>query len=190
MKVRISVALVSAATAIVASALAVGPALASSHAGASGKITGPEVIAGTVHGKAALANSPKIPLVWQGLVSTQSVVTLGGGGSPHKGAVKTLSSPAGNLTVMVSKAPTQSQSFNTKNCHLTFTQDIPVTVVGSKSTGGFAGASGPGAAQISFAATAPRYKTGPKKGQCNPNGQPIAKTAVASFLASLVLTTG
>jgi hypothetical protein len=48
----------------------------------------------------------------------------------------------------------------------------------------------PGAAQISFAATAPRFKTGPKKGQCDPNGHPIAKTAVASFLASAVLTIG
>jgi hypothetical protein len=78
MKVRISAALIGAATALAASALAMGPALASSHASASGEITGPEVIAGTVHGKAALANTTKIPLVWQGLVSTHSVITLGG----------------------------------------------------------------------------------------------------------------
>jgi hypothetical protein len=190
MKVRISVALIGAATALAASAWAVGPALASSHASASAPITGPEAITGTVHGKAALANNTKIPLVWQGLVNTRSVITLGGGGGPHKGSVKTLPSPAGNLTIMVSKAPTQSQSFNSQTCRFTFVQDIPVTVVGSKSTGGFAGASGPGAAQVSFAATAPRYKTGPKKGQCNQKGQPIAKTAVASFVASAVLTTG
>jgi hypothetical protein len=63
-------------------------------------------------------------------------------------------------------------------------------VVGGKSTGKFAGASGPGAVQVAFAETAPRFTSGSKKGQCNPNGKPIAKSAVASFLASLVLTVG
>jgi hypothetical protein len=169
--------------------LAVGvPALASSHAAAVRAITGPEVISGSVHGKAALANAPIIPLQWQGLVTTKSVINLGGGGGPHKGSVKTFTSPAGKLTVMVTATPTQRQSINTRTCRFSFTQDIPVTVLGGKSTGAFAGASGPGAAQVYFAATAPRFTSGPKKGQCNPNGNPITKTAVASFLASLVLT--
>lgn len=123
-----------------------------------------------MHGKQALANAPRIPLRWQGLVTTHSVISLGGGGGPHKGSVKTLPSPAGNLTVMVTSKPTQRQSFNAKTCRFSFTQDIPVTVLGGKSTGSFAGASGPGAAQVQFAETAPRYQSGPKKGQCNPNG--------------------
>ena len=159
-----------------------------SHAGASPKVTGPELIAGTVHGKAALSNNPAIPLRWQGVVTTASVLKLGGGGGPHKGSIKTLKSPAGNLTIKVSAKPTSSQTLNNKTCRFSFTEDIPVTVLGSKSTGAFAGSSGPGAAQIYFAATAPRFKSGPNKGKCNVNGQPSAKGATASFLASAVLT--
>ena len=61
-------------------------------------------------------------------------------------------------------------------------------MVGSRSTGAFAGASGPGAVQVSFGATAPRFKSGPKKGKCNFRGRPKTKGAVASFLGSVVLT--
>ena len=189
MQLRIKLAAMAVAGTVSMALVAGVPALASSQAAASRAVTGPEVISGSVHGKAALANAPIIPLQWQGLVTTKSVINLGGGGGPHKGSVKTLTSPAGKLTVMVTSTPTQSQSFNTKTCRFSFVQDIPVTVLGGKSTGAFAGSSGPGAAQVSFAATGPRFKSGPKKGQCNPNGNPIVKTAVASFLASLVLTT-
>jgi hypothetical protein len=190
MQFRIKLAAMAVAGAASVAMVAGAPALASSHASAGQAVTGPEAISGTVHGKAALAKTPRIPLQWQGLVTTKSIVSLGGGGGAHKGAVKTLTSPAGNLTVTVSSKPTKSESFNTKTCQLSFAQDIPVSVLGSKSTGAFAGASGPGAVQVQFAATAPRYKSGPKKGQCNPNGKPIAKTAVANFLASVVLTIG
>jgi hypothetical protein len=190
MQLRMKLAAITVAGAASAALVAGAPALASSHASMGKAVTGPEVISGTVHGKAAVVKAPRIPLKWQGLVTTKSVINLGGGGGPHKGAVKTLTSPAGNLTVMVSSKPTHSQSFNSKTCRFSFTQDIPVTVLGSKSTGSFAGASGPGAVQVHFAETGPRYKSGPKKGQCNPNGKPIAKTAVANFLASLVLTIG
>jgi hypothetical protein len=188
MQLRMKLAAMTVAGAV-SIALAAGvPALASSHAAAGKAVTGPEVISGSVHGKAALANAPIIPLQWQGLVTTKSVINLGGGSGPHKGSVKTLTSPAGKLTVKVTSTPTQSQSFNTRTCRFSFTQDIPVTVLGGKSTGAFAGASGPGAAQDYFAATQPRFASGPKKGQCNPNANPITKTAVASFLATAVLT--
>ncbi len=179
-----AVAVASAASVALAAGV---PALASSHASTSTAVTGPEVVAGTVHGKQALAKAPTIPLTWQGLVNTHSVITLGGGG-PHKGSVKTLQSPAGNLTVMVTSTPQSSNAFNPSTCRFSFTQNIPIMVVGSKSTSAFAGASGPGAVQVSFAATGPRYTSGPKKGLCNPHGRPLAKGAVASFLASLVLT--
>ncbi len=187
MQLRMKLAAAAAAGAASVALAAGAPVLASSQAGASAPVTGPEVIAGTVHGKAALANATKIPLRWRGLVTTRSVVTLGGGG-PHKGSVKTFYTPAGKFTVMVTRRPTQSQSFSPKTCRFSFAQDIPVKVVGSKSTGAFAGASGPGAAQVSFAETGPRFKSGPHKGQCNPKGKPIAKTAVATFLATAVLT--
>jgi hypothetical protein len=186
MQLRIKLAAVAMAGAA-SVALAGVPALASSHASGGKAVTGPEVIAGAVLGKRALASAPIIPLGLVGLVNTRSAVNLGGSG-PHKGSVKTLRTPAGNLTVMVTAKPHNSQSLNNRTCRFSFTTDITVTVVGGKSTGAFAGASGPGAVQVSFAATAPRFKSGPRKGQCNFNGQPQAKGAVASFLGSLVLT--
>ncbi len=164
------------------------PALAASQPNRITAVTGPEVIAGAVHGNKALSNNPTIPLRWQGLVRSVSTTKLGGGSGPHKGSVKTLKSPAGNLTVRVTAKPHSSQAISHKTCRISFTEDIAVTVLGSRSTRAFAGASGPGAVQVYFAATAPRFKSGPKKGQCNFNGRPRAKGAITSFLVSLVLT--
>jgi hypothetical protein len=120
-------------------------------------------------------------------VATRSSINLGGSG-PHKGSTKTLASKAGKLTIKITSKSTTSQSANAKSCRFSFTEDIPVTVLGGKSTGAFAGAAGPGAVQVKFAATEPRFKSGADKGKCNPNAKPIASTAVASFLASVVLT--
>lgn len=49
---------------------------------------------------------------------------------------------------------------------------------------------GPGAYQITLAAFVPRYTSGSHKGQCNlaNNAEPLAKGAVASFLAAGVIT--
>ncbi len=187
MQLKMKLAAVAVSSAASVALVAGAPALASSHT--SKAVTGPEVITGTVHGKKALAKAPVIPLRFAGLVTTRSVINLGGSG-PHKGSVKTFRTPAGNLTVMVTSKPTSHSASNPKTCRFSFSENIPVTVLGSKSSRAFAGASGPGAVQVSFAANAPRFKSGPKKGQCNPKGKPIAKTAVASFLGSLVLTVG
>jgi hypothetical protein len=151
---------------------------------ASGSTTGPEVISGSVHGKPALANAPTIPLKFRGLVSTHGPITLGNSPSKHH----TLKTPAGNLSVEQSSKHI-SQMSNPTTCRFTYTEDITFTVQGATSTGAFAGDSGPGAAQISFSGIEPRYTSGAHKGQCNNNGTPKAKGAVASFLASIVLTT-
>ena len=188
LKLKVTLRTLAAAGGIAAVALAGLPALASASTAAP-SVTGPEAITGTVHGKAALANAPVIPLKLAGVVVATSKVNLGGGGSPHKGATKTLKTSEGNLTVMVTAKPQSTQSFNPKTCAESFAQYIVVSVVGGKSTGSFAGASGPGAVQIAFHAIAPRFKSGSHKGQCNPNGQPGPKGAVATFLASVVLTT-
>jgi hypothetical protein len=90
---------------------------------------------------------------------------------------------------VVTTAPTNSQSFNPKACHFSATTYVVFAVVGGKSTGKFAGTSGPGAIQAHFAGYGPRYKSGPHKGQCNPNAPELAKGAVATFLLSAVLTT-
>ena len=93
MQLRMKLAAVAVAGAA-SVALAGAPALASSQVSASKAITGPEVIAGAVHGKKALANATIVPLRLLGLVNTRSVVNLGGSG-PNKGSVKTLRTPAG-----------------------------------------------------------------------------------------------
>lgn len=97
---------------------------------------------------------------------------------------------AGNLVVQRTGTPTHSQSINKKTCRVTFAQDLTLKLLGSQSTGAFAGASGPGAAQISFSAILPRYTSGPNKGQCDTSANPKAKGAVANFLADAVLTVG
>ena len=97
--------------------LAGAPALASSHASTGKARTGPEVIFGAVHGRAALVNAPVIPLRLRGVVNTRSVVNLGGKG-PHKGDTKTLRTGAGKLTIMVTRRPQNTHSLNPKTCRI------------------------------------------------------------------------
>jgi hypothetical protein len=167
--------------------LAAVPALAASSSPAP-SITGPQVLTGTVYGKAALANAPVIPLKLTGVVTTSSSIDLGGSG-PGPGATKTFKTPAGNLTVEIAAKPKNSMTLNPKTCHESYSDWVVVKVAGAKSTGAFAGGSGPGAAEILFVAIAPRFTSGTHKGQCNPNGQPGAKGASATFLGTAVLTT-
>ena len=158
MQFRMKVAAVGGAVAL---ALAAGaPALASSHTAASKSVTGPEDVYGVVHGKAAVTGN-KVPLKLRGLVKATGVVHLNGSGA-KKGKTKSLTSSAGILTVRITAKPTTSQTVNLKACHFSQTEDIALSVVGSKSTGKFAGDSGPGAVQVHFAGYVPRYKSGPK----------------------------
>lgn len=166
------------------------PMLCASPAFANGQpsattVTGPESISGTLHGAAALSNSGTLPVTFSGVVRTHGSVNLNGN---QKSKTHTVASKAGNLVVQGTGYKHSSQTQNTKTCRFTFTQTLTLTVLGGKSTGAFAGASGPGAAKIFFAAYAPRFTSGPKKGQCNGNAQPLTKGAVASFLATAVLT--
>jgi hypothetical protein len=165
--------------------LAGAPALASTHHPAT-SVTGPEVVAGALHGAPALASNPIVPVQLGGLIASHGTLSLGS----SKSKTHTVTTAAGNLVVHGTGTPTKSQSENAKTCQESFTNDLTFSVLGSKSTGSFAGTSGPGAAQIYFTAFAPRYTSGAKKGQCNFNGQPKAKGAEATFLASIVLTTG
>jgi hypothetical protein len=165
------------------------PAMASGHA-ASKPITGPEIAYGVIHGKRATAKNPIIPVAWRGLVSAHGVFSTGGGPPPKKGQHHTFTTSAGNLAVVVTARPTNTQHVNLKACHFSFATYVVFAAVGGKSTGKFAGTSGPGAVQVRFAGFGPRYKSGPKKGQCNTssNAPELAKGAVASFLLSAVLT--
>jgi len=183
-------AALSIAGATAALALAATPALANSHA-ATKAITAPESALGAVYGKAATANNPIIPLAWRGLVYAHGIFSTGGSGPPKKGQDHTFTTSAGNLTVVVTAAPTNSQRFNAKACRFSFTTDVVFAAVGSKSTGKFAGTSGPGAVEVYGAGDVPRYTSGPHKGQCNTsnNAPELAKGAIETFLLSAVLTT-
>jgi hypothetical protein len=188
MHLRIKLAALAMAGGTAALVLTAAPALASSHA-ASTAVTGPEIAHGAVYGKPATANNPVIPVTWRGLVNTHGVFSTNGP-PPTKGQHHTFTTSAGNLAVVVTANPTNSQSFNLKACHFSFTTYVAFAVVGGKSTGAFAGTSGPGAVQVYFAGFGARYTSGPKKGQCNTNqnAPELAKGAVATFLLSAVLT--
>ena len=189
MQLRIKLAALAMAGGTAALVLSGVPAQASSHA-ASKPITGPEIASGVIHGKRATVNNPIIPVAWRGLVTAHGVFSPGGA-CPKKGQRHTFTTSAGNLTVVVTAKPTNTQHSNVKACHFSFATYVAFAVLGGRSTGKFAGTSGPGAVQVRFAGFGPRYKSGPKKGQCNmsPKAPELAKGAVASFLLSAVLTT-
>ncbi len=184
MRLRIKLAALAVAGGTAALVLTGSPALASSQA-----ITGPESAYSVLYGKPAAVNNPIFPVAWRGLVSTHGVFSPTGP-TPKKGQHHTFTTSAGNLTVLVTAAPTSSQSFNPKACRFSFTTYVVFAAVGSQSTGKFAGTSGPGAVQVYGAGDVPRYTSGKHKGQCNtsPNAPELAKGAVASFLLSAVLT--
>ena len=163
----------------------VAPAFASPASTAAKTMTGPEVVSGSAHGAAAIANVTPIPLTLAGLVATTDHgFTLGpGGGNTH-----TLMTKAGDLTVTGTGKQTATQSMNPATCYFTYTARQQFHFVAGKSTGRFAGATGPGAYQITFSAFEPRFTSGKHKGQCNANANPLAKGAVATFLAAGVLT--
>jgi hypothetical protein len=188
MHLRIKLAALAVAGGTAALVLTAAPALAGSHA-PNRAVTGPEIAYGAIYGKPATANNPVIPVTWRGLVNAHGVFSPTGP-APVKGQHHTFATSAGNLTVVVTAAPTNSQSFNVKACHFSATTYVVFAALGGKSTGKFAGTSGPGAVQVYFAGFGPRYKSGPHKGQCNtnPNAPELAKGAVASFLLSAVLT--
>jgi len=184
MQLRIRFAALAMAGGAAAVVLAGTPAMASSRA-----LTGPETSYGVIYGKPAAASTPVIPLAWRGLVNAHGVFSPTGP-EPKKGQHVTLATSAGNLTVVVTATPVNTQSVNLKACHFSFTTYLAFAVLGGKSTGGFAGTSGPGAAEFYGAGYGPRYTSGPKKGECDtsPNAPELAKGAVASFLLSATLT--
>jgi hypothetical protein len=170
--------------------LLAGAGLAMASSAAHTSVTGPEVVSGAVHGKAAIANNTHIPLHLSGVVvSTDRSFVLSGGPS---NAEHTLTTPVGKLTVKPKSQQHGTQTANAKTCRVTFTERQQFTFVASKSTGKFAGAAGPGAYQIRFAGYFPRFASGKHKGQCNFSNSavPLTKGAVATFLAAGVITVG
>jgi hypothetical protein len=171
-----------------AALLLAGGGLAVASAIGHPSVTGPEVVSGVVHGRAALANTPHIPLTLVGVVPTSEHGFVLGNGPANRTHI--LTTRAGKLAVKPKGAQHSSQTVNQKTCRISFTIRQQFTFVPGLSTGAFAGATGPGAYQIGFAAFVPRLTSGPHKGQCNlsNNAVPLAKGAVAAFLAAGVIT--
>jgi hypothetical protein len=183
MQLRMKLASVAMAGGAAALILAGGPALASTHA----STTGPEVIYGQLHGKAALANAPLIPVKFRGVVKTRGVVNLGG---PSNAKNHKIPTPVGKYAVRLT-SDHSSTSLNKRTCRVRYKETDSYVVRGGKSTGVFAGASGHGTVHIKFAFTVSRYRSGKHMGQCNTSnsGYPVhIKTAVVTFLAVSTLT--
>jgi hypothetical protein len=171
-----------------AALLVAGGGFAIASSSASPSVTGPEVVSGVVHGKAALANTPHIPLTLAGVVgTTDRGFVLGNGGANKTHVLKT---GAGDLAVEPKGAQHSTQTLNSRSCRLSYIVRQQFNFDPSLSTGAFAGATGPGAYQVTFAAFVPRYTSGPHKGQCNASNNvvPLAKGAIATFLAAGVTT--
>ena len=182
MQLRIKLGAVAVAGSAGALVLAGGPAVASTHA-----TTGPEVIYGQVHGKAALANAPLVPLKFRGVARTYGVVNLGGPGNARNHTIPTR---AGEYALRLTSTH-MSQSVSKMTCRAVYKETDTYVVRGGASTGAFAGASGHGKVHIKFAFTVSRYTSGKHKGECNTSNSshPVhTNTAVATFLAVSTLT--
>jgi hypothetical protein len=143
-----------------------------------------ETASGAIYGKAAAANNSVIPLTWRGLVNTHG--PWAPGGVPKKGSLIAFTTSAGKVTIEITAKPAIIQNFNPKACHFAATIHVVLAIVGGKSTGKFAGASGAGAATFYAAGYAPKYTSGPHKGQCNnsPNAPTLPNGAVETFQLS------
>ncbi len=167
-------AAVGAAAIVLAAAL---PASASTQgADAPGNY---EWLSGYLAGPGAVANAPVVPLQLRGAVNTRGSINLGGNGS-----VGLIPTPKGTLAVQHGN-PSPPPQLNYRTCRETSTISTSYKVLGSQSSGVFRGASGGGHAVVVFSAIAPRYTSGPHKGQCNfsQNAQPEPYGAWISFHA-------
>jgi hypothetical protein len=183
-RVRVGALVLASAAAL---ALTAGPALASAQGHRHMRVTGPEVISGFIHGKAANASNPHIPLVLRGVVNTIDPTFVLGNGHRQTHTLRTL---AGRLTVRGIGKQHQTQTFNPRTCRVSFTIRQEFRFIPFLSTGRFAGATGPGAYQIRFSAILPRHHSGKHRGRCNTSNhaKPLNRGAFVSFLAAGVLT--
>ena len=148
--------------------------------------TGTETLTGKVTGAAAVAASTTIPLKLAGVVNTTSSITL----NSSKSTTGVFKTPAGDLAVTHTNSNGTGSLVNPAKCEFRQVIAVTYTVIGSKSTGKFAGASGHGKATVIFEGDGPKYTSGSKKGQCNQsnNAQPIPAGAFSTFTGAGPLT--
>ena len=139
---------------------------------------GPDRLAGR---PAALASSATIPLRLTGLVNTTASVHL----SSAQASPVTITTARGKLTVRHTQGTGSQKLLSTKTCKFAFGQHSTYTVLPSKSTGAFAGATGSGTAVITITGTLPK-----RNGRCDTSStaQPSTAGLRVSFAAHGPLT--
>jgi hypothetical protein len=149
-------------------------------------MSGTETLTGQVTGAAAAASSTTIPLKLAGVVNTTSSITL----NSSKSTSVVFKTPVGNLAVTHTNSNGTGTVISAAECRAKQVVAVTYTVIGSKSTGKFAGATGSGKVTVIFEADGPKYTSGSKKGQCNQssNAQPLASGALATFAGAGPLT--
>jgi hypothetical protein len=130
--------------------------------------TGTVVLSGSLAGRAALADSPAIPVRLTGLVHASATVHLRSAGQNPV----TFVTRQGNLAVRHTEGTASQRLLSAKTCRFAFAQHSAYTVLPRQSTGTFRGATGRGTAVITFTGTLPR-----KGSQCDTSSSARPSTA-------------
>ena len=170
--------------AVVAAAAVTGLAVAACSSSSS--TSGTEHFSSVLHGQATMGNT--IPLTYTGPVNTTGSFNAAGPG-PKVGQERTFPTKAGTLELKVTKVPVNPQgttTYNSTTCAGVSKTVVDYSVLGSKSTGKFKGATGSGVVTFIFSGTAPRLSNG----KCNESSsvEPITSTAYLSFVGIGPLT--
>jgi hypothetical protein len=165
------------------------PATPTSTAAASPRSASPtsgtERIFGTATGRAVIAGNPVVRLTLTGPVATTGTAALGN--TPRKGGSLTFKTAEGILAVTYGRVGEPAgRLVSARTCRAVVKLTVAITVDGAKSTGAFAGATGVGEAVGVVSGNLPKLSDG----TCDESNtaQPTAKTAVATFAATVQLT--
>jgi hypothetical protein len=171
-----------AAGAVLAATL--GLAACGSSASSPETKTGMEHFASVLRGAATQASS--FPLTYTGPVAATGSFGYDGS-APKPGQEMAFKTSAGTLTLHVVSVPASNAlSRNETTCYFASVTSVNYTVVGTKSTGKFAGATGSGKVTITVSANGPKLADG--KCIWSNSAEPIESTARASFIGAGPLT--
>ena len=150
-------------------------------------VSGTETLSGKLTGSAAASTDILVfHLRLTGPVSTTATIRLGTG-VPEKYELYTIHTAVGDLAVTLASAGTSTGGLKSATtCLYVLTTAVPFTVDAANSTGKFAGATGTGTAVVVSSGDDPKLSDG----TCNTSrdAPPSAKTAVATFTATIKLT--
>ena len=149
-------------------------------------VSGTETLSGKLTGSAAVSGILVFHLRLTGPVGTTATIRLGTE-VPEKYELYTIHTAVGDLAVTLASAGTSTGGLKSAaTCLYVLTTAVPFTVDGANSTGKFAGATGTGTAVVVSSGDDPKLSDG----ACNTSRDalPSAKTAVATFAATIKLT--